>query len=108
MRYNYCYCPRDYENLQLLVSTLNEVMTDWYLTFSKQNRFLIWNLTEEVDVFVPKHYTPHYEQKMMECKMRCIELIDLGYTNGYFTEDVIETMRMEIATYLMNKNTVWE
>ena len=108
MNYNDCYCQRDYNNMAMLASALNEVMTERYWIFRKQKRCLFWDYTEEVDVRVPKDYQSDYKQKIIEFKMRCIELIDKGYKNGYVTEDLCDNWRKEISEHLMNKNVMWE
>lgn len=108
MRYNNCYCSRDYDNMVLLGSALNEVLTERYLIFGKQQRFLFWNYVEEINVCMPKHYKDNYKEELIKFKMRCIELIDRGYNNGYMTDELSERWRKEIADYLMSKNKVWE
>jgi len=78
------------------------------LIFRKQKKFLFWDYIEEIDVHIPKDYRDSYKEKLIKFKMRCIELIDRGYDNGYMTEELLESWRNEIAYYLMNKNMVWE
>lgn len=94
--------------MRLFASALNEVMTERYWIFRKSKRFLFWDYTEEVDVRVPKDYQSDYKQKIIEFKMRCIELIDQGYKNGYMTEDLCDNWRKEISEHLMSKNVIWE
>jgi len=108
MRYNNCYCPRHYDNMVLLGSALNEVLTERYLIFRKQQRFLFWNYVEEINVRMPKHYRDNYKEELIKFKMRCIELVDQGYSNKDINEAVQERWRKEIADYFMNKNMVWE
>lgn len=101
-------CNNYDDSMRLFASALNDVLTDRYLIFRKQKRFLFWDYIEEIDVRVPKEYQPQYDQKLIEFKMRCIELIDQGYENGYFTEELIEKWRKQISDYLISKNVVWE
>ena len=108
MKYTNCYCPRDYDNMALIGSALNEVLTERYWIFRKQKKFLFWDYTEEINVRIPKDYQSQYEQKKIEFKMKCVELVDQGYNNGYMTEELLQRWRKEIADYLMSKNKVWE
>ena len=108
MRYNNCYCSRDYDNMVIFASALNEVLTERYLIFRKQKRFLFWDCVGEINVRMPKHYKDNYKEELIKFKMQCIELIDKGYNNEYMTEEVQERWRKEIADYLMSKNKVWE
>jgi hypothetical protein len=106
MRYNNCYC--DYDSNRLFWSALAEVLIERYWIFRKQKKFLFWDYTEQIDVRLPKDYQSQYEQKKIEFKMKCVELVDQGYNNGYMTEELLERWRNEISSYLINKNVVWE
>ena len=108
MRYNDCYCPHYDDSMRLFTSALNDVLTERYLIFRKQKTFLFWDYIEEINVHIPKDYQPDYNQKAIEFKMRCVELIDQGYKNEYITEELLERGRMQIADYLISKNIVWE
>ena len=108
MNYNNCYCSRDYNNMAMFASALNEALVERYLIFRKQKTVLFWVHIDEIEVHIPKHHRDNYKQKLIEFKLRCIELVDQGYENGYFTEELIEKWRKEISEYLMNKNVVWE
>jgi hypothetical protein len=92
----------------IIASALNEVLTERYLIFRKQKRFLFWDYTEEINVRIPKDYIDNYKEELIKFKMKCAELFDQGYNNGYITEEMIDCSRKEIADYFMSKNKVWE
>lgn len=101
-------CNNYDDSMRLFASALNEVMMERYLIFRKQQRCLFWNYVEEINVRMPKHYRDNYKEELIKFKMRCIELIDQGYENGYFTEELIEKWRKQISDCLISKNVIWE
>jgi len=75
---------------------------------SKRFIFLDWKQTDEQLVEIPKHYKGNYEEKTMKYFKESISLIDRGYSNGRFTDDVIDNIRNKIKVYQLSKNEVWE
>jgi hypothetical protein len=88
-------------------------MTKNYSVFRKTTtEKILWvfdhNVIDEELVEIPKHHEDDYEEKCMRYYKESISLVDRGYTNGRFTDEVIENIRQKILKHQIKRNEVWE
>ena len=106
-----CTCYND-DGMRMLGKALAYAMTEFYARFRRTRKvnFLFWEIDHEetVDVHIPKHHEDNYSEKRIQFKKECIELIDVGYSNGSVTQELADAWRIEISEYQQRKGEVWE
>jgi hypothetical protein len=99
--------------MQMLVRSMAYVMTTYSSVFRKTTPIkILWifdyNIVDEQLVEIPKDYQDNYKERCMRYFKESISLIDKGYSNGRFTDDVINNIRCKIRDYQLSKNEVWD